>query len=1091
MESAIGDAGQRHLAGTEHLHGNWVLIDDYPLSPQLLAMSRVWQSPDRQDRLVAAKGAPEAIMDLCHFDAAQHAPVARHVEAMASEGLRVLAVARAIFPSGSLPDAQHDFDFEFIGLVALEDPVRPDVPAAIGECRAAGIRVVMITGDHPQTALSIARQASLVADGHALTGTELDQLDDAGLAARLADTHVFCRIQPEQKLRLVQAFRARGDVVAMTGDGVNDAPALKAAHIGVAMGARGTDVAREAAGPCPAQRRLRIPGNRRALWTSGFRQSAQGHRIRRRGAPADRRPVDRAIGARLAHDADAGAHPVPATDHRSGLLHRVRGRAAGDRLNAHGFGGDVATRLSNGGFDDPNAESTLARDRLLDSLGTGSPNVVLLVTADDGTVNDPAVAAAGQALTDELAAEPGVTEVASYWSLGSPPPLANAGGTRALVLGRIVGTDDEVRERIKTLSPAFTRDGGGISVEVTGQAEVFRQVGSTIEDDLKTAEMIALPITLLLLIFIFGSVVAALLPLAIGIFSVFSTFLVLRILTDITDVSIFALNLTTALGLGLAIDYSLFIVSRYREELAAGYDTRAAVIRSVRTAGRTVAFSSVTVAISLAALLVFPQFFLRSFAYAGIAVAIAAAVGSVVVLPALLAVLGPRIDSWRVFPHRPAAVGTGAWHSIATKVMKRPVVVTVVVLAVLLFLGSPFLGLKLATSDHRVLPEDTSSRTAQETIAAEFSSMEAGALEVVTGEAAPVDDAAVSSYAVELSRLADVARVDARTGSFIDGVLVAPPNAASARFGSADGAATWWSVVPDVEPTSPEAEELVKAVRGVDAPAAVMVAGISAGQVDGKDAIFSRLPLAGGIIAIVTFTVLFMMLGSIIVPLKALVLNVLSLSATFGAMVWIFQEGHLSGVLGFTATGTIDLSMPILMFCIAFGLSMDYEVFLLSRIKEEHDLGRDTVGSVAIGLERTGRLVTAAATLISVVFFAFATSGITFIKLFGIGLALAVLLDAFVIRGTLVPAFMRLAGEANWWAPRPLAALYARFGFSEHAVLDDDEPVVTPRRAGRAVRAMRAADAMPDTSDASAFVSLPPMANGEHRGTVDGEVTAP
>ncbi|CAG1018326.1 partial H+-transporting ATPase, partial [Burkholderiaceae bacterium] len=247
MESAIGEAGQRLLAGTEHLHENWELIDDYPLSPQLLAMSRVWQSPDRQDRLVAAKGAPEAIMDLCHLDAARHEPIARQVQKMAGDGLRVLAVARAMFPSGALPDAQHDFEFQFIGLVALEDPVRPDVPAAIAECRAAGIRVVMITGDHPQTALSIARQAGLVVGGQAVTGPELDQLDDAQLAARLADTNVFCRVHPEQKLRLVQAFRSRGDVVAMTGDGVNDAPALKAAHIGVAMGARGTDVAREAA----------------------------------------------------------------------------------------------------------------------------------------------------------------------------------------------------------------------------------------------------------------------------------------------------------------------------------------------------------------------------------------------------------------------------------------------------------------------------------------------------------------------------------------------------------------------------------------------------------------------------------------------------------------------------------------------------------------------------------------------------------------------------------------------------------------------------------------------------------------------------
>ena len=705
---------------------------------------------------------------------------------------------------------------------------------------------------------------------------------------------------------------------------------------------------------------------------------------------------------------------------------------------AGALGGDVASRLSNGGFDDPNAESTVARDVLQNSLATGSPNFVLLVTADTGSVDDPAVAAAGMSLTRRLAAEPGLAEVASYWSLGSPAPLKSQTGARALVLGRITGSDDEIRERVKALSPAYTGDAGGITVAVTGQAEVFRQVGSTIEDDLATAELIALPITAVLLVLIFGSVVAALLPLAIGIFSVFSTFLVLRVLTGFTDVSIFALNLTTALGLGLAIDYSLFIVSRYREELAGGQEPRDAVVRAVRTAGRTVAFSSVTVAISLAALLVFPQFFLRSFAYAGIAVAVAAAIGSVVVLPAILAVLGRRIDTWQVFERHPKPIGTGIWHTVAVRVMRRPALVTLAVLAVLLFLGSPFLGVRLATSDHRVLPGGTSSRVAQETIATEFASIEAGAVEVVA-PAGPGDDAAVAAYAGALSALDHVARVDARTGSYIDGVQVAPPNAASARFGAGDtpSGATWWSVVPDIEPTSPAAETLVAQVRGLDAPVPVMVTGPSAGQVDGKHAIFSRLPLAGGIIALVTFTVLFLMLGSIVVPLKALVLNVLSLSATFGAMVWIFQQGHLSGALGFTATGTIDLSMPILMFCIAFGLSMDYEVFLLSRIKEEHDLGRNTVDSVAIGLERTGRLVTAAAVLISVVFFAFATSGITFIKLFGIGLALAVLLDAFVIRATLVPAFMRLAGEANWWAPKPLRTLYARFGFSEHVDLSD------------------------------------------------------
>ncbi|SFM73372.1 cation-translocating P-type ATPase [Rugamonas rubra] len=247
MESAIGDAGQRLLANTEHLHADWTLVNDYPLSREMLAMSRVWQSPDRRELMIAAKGAPEAVVDLCHMDEARAAAIAAQVEALARDGLRVLGVACATFSASELPGNQHDFDFDFLGLVALEDPIRPDVPRAIAECRAAGIRVVMITGDHPATALSIARQAGLPVDGAAMTGAELAGLDDATLRARLPNTQVFCRVQPEQKLRLVQAFRAAGEVVAMTGDGVNDAPALKAAHIGVAMGAHGTDVAREAA----------------------------------------------------------------------------------------------------------------------------------------------------------------------------------------------------------------------------------------------------------------------------------------------------------------------------------------------------------------------------------------------------------------------------------------------------------------------------------------------------------------------------------------------------------------------------------------------------------------------------------------------------------------------------------------------------------------------------------------------------------------------------------------------------------------------------------------------------------------------------
>ncbi len=580
---------------------------------------------------------------------------------------------------------------------------------------------------------------------------------------------------------------------------------------------------------------------------------------------------------------------------------------------------------------------------------------------------------------------------------------------------------------------------------MTGEAEVFRQVGSTIESDLKKAETIALPVTLVLLVLVFGGLVAASLPLFIGALTVAGTFLVLQVINSFTDVSIFALNLTTAMGLGLAIDYALFVISRYREELAAGWPPNDAVVRTVRTAGRTVVFSAATVAISLSALLVFNQPLLRSFAYAGVAVAALAALASVIVLPAVLALLGHRVDSLRILRRKPVTPTAGendVWHRIAMTVMKRPGRIAAAATLLLLFLGAPFLNIDLALSDYRVLPAKASAREALGTISTEFASRESSATEIVVPNYSATDARALTTYAAALSKVPEVARVDAAGGSFVGGNLVAPPNAASARF--AGKGSTWLSVVPNVEPVSPAGERMVEHLRAIDAPFTTMVGGPSAQLVDSKASLFARLPYAAAIIAIVTFVLLFLMFGGLLVPLKALLLNVLSLSATFGAMVWIFQEGHLSKALDFTATGTIDATTPVLMFCIAFGLSMDYEVFLLSRIKEEHDRTGDNTRAVAMGLERTGRIVTAAAVLISLVFVAFATSGITFIKLFGLGLALAVLMDAFVIRATLVPAFMRLAGEANWWAPVPLRRLQQRIGLSELVELDEFPPDTQP-----------------------------------------------
>ena len=728
------------------------------------------------------------------------------------------------------------------------------------------------------------------------------------------------------------------------------------------------------------------------------------------------------------------------------------------------FGTGVFGAVKSGGFTDPAAEASKADRLLAERFGAGDANLVLIVTSVGGTVDEPAVAAAGQALTARLAADPQIAYAASYWTLGGAPPLRSTNGSRALVLARIAGDDTDAIDWLHDHRSAYeyTAADGTISVAVSGITAAYEEVSRTVESDLVRAERIAFPITALGLLLVFGSVVAAALPLLVGVIAIVATLAVLHALALLTDVSVYSINLTTALGLGLAVDYSLFVVSRYREEVVRnGGDHRAAVVRSVTTAGRTVLFSAVTVAASLIALLVFPFYFLRSFAFAGAAVVAIAALAAVTTLPAVLAVLGPeRLEKLRIRRRtggtmKSSAVATdtgdGFWHRLAGAVMRRPVRSATAVIVVLLVLGAPFLRVQFGYPDDRVLPEGAATRKSADIIRAEFASQEQAGV----GVAAPglaADDPRLAGYAAALSQVPGAARVDTALGSFVDGQLALPASAAPpvfARFHplgaqvpagaaspsslAAPAGGTWLNVVPSVEPLSEAGERLAKAVRAVEAPAGsgVLVGGQSAAMVDAKSALGARLPVAGGIIALITLIVLFAMFGSLLVPAKAVVLNLLSLTATFGAMVFVFQEGHGAGLLGFTATGALLVTMPVLMFCIAFGLSMDYEVFLLSRIKEQHDAGAGTTESVATGLEQTGRIVTAAAALLAIVFIAFATSGISFMKLFGVGLTLAVLMDATLIRGVLVPAFMRLAGEANWWAPRPLRRLHERFGISE------------------------------------------------------------
>jgi RND superfamily putative drug exporter len=714
------------------------------------------------------------------------------------------------------------------------------------------------------------------------------------------------------------------------------------------------------------------------------------------------------------------------------------------------IGGGVAKHLSAGGFEDPNSESAQAQHYLEARMGQGAPNLVLLITAKHGSVDDAAVAAEGKALTERLAHEPGVAQAVSYWSLGSPPPLKSRTGNQALVLARIDGDQNQVHKRVEKITPRYTLSDANVAVNVGGFAEVFRQVSKQIQSDLATAEGIAIPITILCLVLVFGGLVAAGLPLGIGALAIVGTFLVLRAWSSVTEVSIYSLNLATAMGLGLAIDYSLFVVSRYREELLNGLPPGNAIVRTVETAGRTVLFSALTVAASLTALMVFPLAFLRSFAYAGIGVVLMAAAGALFTLPAMLAVLGRKVDKLVLWRHQPKPVGEGFWHRVATFVMRRPIIVSGTVIALLLLLGAPFLNVRFGLPDDRVLPPGAPGRVVTDQLRHNFSANEATAMMIVApGVDATARAADIDRYAAALSALAGVGRVDAITGSYIGGKKVIGPLPASARFRSPAG--TWVSVVQTIEPMSSQAEALVRHVRAVPHPFPVKVGGPSAQLVDSKHSLFGLIPLAAGIIAIVTFVVLFLMTGSVLVPIKALVLNILSLTATFGVMVWIFQEGHFSKAMNFTATGMLDTTTPILMFCIAFGLSMDFEVFLLSRIKEEHDKGNDNVTAVAVGLERTGRIVTAAAGLIAIVFIANASSQITFIKIFGLGLAMAVVMDATLIRGALVPAFMRLAGNANWWAPAPLRRLHQRIGMTEA------EPPVA-RLAGAAGGAAAATD---------------------------------
>jgi RND superfamily putative drug exporter len=692
------------------------------------------------------------------------------------------------------------------------------------------------------------------------------------------------------------------------------------------------------------------------------------------------------------------------------------------------WGTGVFSKLNSGDTFTPPGSQSNVESRVATSLfGRDGADVVVLFRSASRTVADPAYR---QAVTGYLAALPSskVTKTVTYWSTGGrEQALVSADRHSTYAVLQLTGATGQDREDTYTAikSDFRTTAADGITARVGGVTPTDATVSDEVTSNIARAETISFPVLLVLLVLIFGSVIAAMVPLAIGGLAILGAFTVLRLLTMVTTVSVYSINIITIMGLGLGIDYGLFVVTRFREELRRQPTVEDAVARTVATAGRTVLVSGVTVALAMASLMLFPAAFLRSMGYGGVAAVAVDMVAALTVLPALLAVLGHRVNALAVRKSvkkdSVKSEAEGGWYRFAQWVMRRPVVVAAVIVVALLAVGAPFLRISWGGVDARVLPAGATVRQVQQDLMTQFPANSTDPIEVLIqgGKGGPGGSAALgqpqlTAYTGAISAIHGVSGVQV-TGDKGDAVRLA--------------------VGYQPEPDSTQARQIVTAIRSLAPPGhtTVMVGGTTAELVDELAGIDSTLPWMALFTAVATFVLLFLAFGSVVLPVKAIVMNVLSLSATFGVLVVVFQWGHLSGLLKFTATGTVDPTMPILLLAIVFGLSMDYEVFLLSRIRERYDETGDNTVAVAAGLQRTGGLITSLALLLVIVVGLFSASGISFIKLLGVGMIVALVVDATIVRILLVPATMRLLGRANWWAPGPLRRLYARYGIREEA----------------------------------------------------------
>lgn len=669
-------------------------------------------------------------------------------------------------------------------------------------------------------------------------------------------------------------------------------------------------------------------------------------------------------------------------------------------LAAGAIGSLVFNRLDSGGYSNPQSDSYKVYEYLNEELKIADPNIVVAVDAGELQVTDPIVAEKARNLESEMLQVAGVTKVISFWNSGGAPSLKSDDGKAAFILvyGEGVAFTPESQEMGDYFQQNFDGKRDGLTLYSGGVGVVGNAINKKIADDLKISEAISIPLTFILLVFVFGAMVASAMPLIVGISAILGAFFILYLISLVTSVSVYALNLTTGMGLGLGIDYALLMVNRFREELHRGKSVEESIVNTMATAGKTVFYSGLTVLVTLYSLTFFPLPFLKSFGYAGVSVVALAVAGALFGLPPILALLGNKIDKGVVRKSAITPKDDGRWAQTARFVMKRPISVVILSLIFLGILTAPIKDIAFSQGDFRMLPASNPAAVATAMQAERFTNNVSTVDIVIFDGADKASD--IATYLAAVAKVPGISAVDAPI-----------------QIGSDIRVNAYQSMLP----RTPEAENMIHQIRDLTSPPGTLIGGVAADYTDSQDAISETLPKALGWIAISVLILLFVFTGSIILPIKAVLLNVMSLMATMGVLTWVFVGGHMRWLIGdFTLTGTLDTSIVILIAVVVFGLSMDYELFLLSRIREEHLLGKSNTESVATGLQRSARIITAAAVLLAVVFAAFITSGVTSIKTMGFGVALAVILDATLIRALLVPALMRLLGERNWWAPKAM-----------------------------------------------------------------------